>query len=112
MEVYLVSLDSEGEEGEDTDTDCEGGGEGVDAAVDWAEYPLSGKDQSVKTMKFLSWHWVWLEFTGQNGFTAEFYMKRNVFENEENPLWDNISVSVSSHGTVVSICYCQVETSL
>ena len=34
MEVYLVSLDSEGEEGEDTDTDCEGGGEGVDAAVD------------------------------------------------------------------------------
>ena len=33
LDPYLVSLNGEGQQGEDTDADREGGGEGVDAAV-------------------------------------------------------------------------------
>ena len=38
----LVSLDGEGQEGEHAHADSQGGGEGVDAAVDGPKYPLSG----------------------------------------------------------------------
>ena len=48
-QAHLVSLNGESQEGEDTDADCEGGGEGVDAAVNWAKYPLSAKQSIIRS---------------------------------------------------------------
>ena len=43
---YLVSLHGERQQGEDADTDSEGGGEAVDTAVHWPEHPLSAHNKT------------------------------------------------------------------